>query len=102
MKLSDAILKGCEGTVKIRGYFTTAMLASMPENGCCVMGAALVGVFSLQKAREIDVGCCCMAAIEKEFNVDYTGAIIQEAVKRNNDTNESRESIAAWLATKGL
>lgn len=102
MKLSDAILKGCKGTVKIGYYFTTRGHDSLPDNGCCVMGAALVGTFGLEKAKDIDGRNGAAEAIEKEFGVEYDSQLIQTAVSRNNLSDESRESIAAWLASKGL
>ncbi len=87
MKISTAILKGCRGTVKIKhGLYAGDPLA---PTGCCVMGAAALGrCGNAMKAGEV-----CDVLGEQLY---------AECVYRNNDTDATRESIAAWLADLGF
>lgn len=87
MKVSEAILKGCEGTRKIRGYLYDNDSPTSPKF-CCVVGAAALGM----RGNAADV----MPIFEALGLTLY-----QECVRRNNQTNQSRQSIAKWLAKKG-
>ncbi len=94
MKLSEAILEGCKlSPVKVQNVFYN-------EEGTCLLGAACVamGVDLSKKPNCYDFEYC----LQKNFGfVLGRPEAIQEAVERNNSTDESRESIAAWLATQG-
>jgi hypothetical protein len=107
LKLSEAILKGCQGTVKIKGLFVVpkeCLAKDLPKNGCCVLGAAAVGVLgSLSKARkQSDIGNLLYGHFPFLGTFSNETNLRREIVDRNNNTDETRESIAAWLAKKGL
>lgn len=44
MKLSEAILKGCEGTHKITGDLFEGLAGNPTPTGCCALGAAILGI----------------------------------------------------------
>lgn len=91
MLLSEAILKGCQRTVKVKNKLFDG------KNGCCVIGAACVGLHgTFSKAKRHGT-----AKIVDDTFPTLWNSLWSEAVSRNNNTEESRESIAAWLATKG-
>ncbi len=94
MKLSEAILKGCEGTEKVSGRFF-----KFDKNnkvvGCCVLGAAAL---VLGSKSEFD---CWRVLREKFSKILCDSDLTNEIVNRNNDTDEPRESIAEWLASQG-
>ncbi len=97
MKLSEAILKGCKDTVKIKFRFTDG------RNGCCVLGAAIHEVTGVP-ISEFSEAVCHWDVLRNNFPelIENSSALWKEVTSRNNDTDESRESIAAWLAEKGL
>ncbi len=93
MKLSEAILVGCKGTKKITNGFLyephDVFGASCKKpRGCCVLGAGAFGMHGdCAKATCVDLG--------------IPSRIRQECIRRNNETKQSRQSIARWLAKQG-
>jgi hypothetical protein len=87
MKLSEAILKGCAKIVtkKCKGQFAKYKDGKLSE--MCTIGCAMyaLGNADYNRLRE-----------SLEDKIAY------EVIKRNDNTDESRESIAAWLVEKGL
>lgn len=95
MKPSEAILKGCVGTVKIQGRLYDG------DNGCCVMGAMLAGI-SPGGLDDVKRGEQPFAPAEIYYAYRGNKSYWDECVRKNNMTNQSRESIARWLQKKGL
>jgi len=87
MKLSEAILKGCEMTPKQAFHWI-----GFPGAATCAIGAALegIGVKRLQSHRVY------------EAFPGLTRFVVSEIQARNDVSKWSRERIASWLAEKGL
>ena len=96
MKLSEAIIKGCEGTYQVRRKYHDG------RDGCCALGAAYRGAgLSLD-----DIMGACFGGLF--HRVLYTYAIhpetgmkgfVQNIVTSLNDTYDwPRLSIAEWIA----
>ena len=96
MKLSEAILKGCEGTRQCFEAFCSG------DNYCCALGAAFYGL-------EGRIGTGMNKVIERrlleEWHIlkkdDDRSELYLQIIARNDQEMESRESIAAWLASIG-
>lgn len=105
MKLSDAIIKGCEGTTQ--GFY-----AQFPAPGsCCAQGAALLGAGVIEDFHLRDLTALWDTFPETLGPVpDYDGITwpahvknIGAAIAYLNDCERwSREEIAAWLRENGL
>lgn len=100
MKLSEAILKGCENTRKGVGAFP-------PDGGrcCCVLEAAYRGLKGKRDLwREMSqVLEDKYPFLDNECDQSPLGLTLWgEIVRRNDKTDSSREDIAAWLAGLGL
>lgn len=89
MKLSEAILKGCEGTNKYYGDFFGPSISSCSTWGAAAIGAGFIG-------RE---NCKVVDFLDAKFGyIEWT--LFQEVSERTRQ--ESRESIAADLARRGM
>lgn len=93
MKLSEAILKGCVNTNKIK-------MCLVDQNhlgvGCCVMGALAIGLGCELNQEKI------RAFLDDLWDRgEITTKLWQEMNRRNDHTDETRESIASWLWSLG-
>lgn len=90
MRLSEAILIGCCGTNKIKMcYFDQNEIGI----GCCVLGAAAIGAGCRHNKDEIRSFL--------DTNLEIPTQLWSEIQKRNDHTDQSRESIAEWLDQSG-
>ncbi len=89
MKVSEAILKGCKGTKKLKNLLWPDGESRHTPTKCCGMGAAGLGMNG--DAGKVD-----------EILDTLGRELWSECVRRNNETNQSRQSIARWLAKQGL
>ena len=95
MKLSEAILKGCEGTRKYAGHY----FDHKNPIECCAFGAAAIAIFGEKESFESFQLHSLTKKLEKQF--DLPKNIWQEVIRLNDKTDASRESIAAWLVEQG-
>jgi hypothetical protein len=87
MKLSEAILKGCEMTPK-----QAFARYGKPGVATCALGAAAEGM-----------GCSWFELYDKfPMLSDLTKRLVLNITKRNDVLLQSREEIAAWLQSEGL
>ena len=99
MKLSEAMLKGCEMVPRqIERAFMDGCEMRAPT-GACAIGAAIVGRLGFPISFE---ACLDEASlIQRELYI-ASGRDLYHRILARNDSGESRESIAAWLAKMGL
>ena len=104
MRLSEAILAGIGGTEQGREIFLRIDAQSQEVVECCALGAAALGA-GYDPFQE---GLSCGMFLDSKFpelwvtyNSPKPGALFNEITERN-DSGESRESIAADLARRGL
>ncbi len=91
MKLSEAILKGCEGTKKQRG-------SRFDEDCCCALAAAHRGVFGFDpRVSWLTIATQLLGSFPC-----LTDELWVKIVKKNDKTKATREEIAVWLAEKGM
>ena len=97
MKLSEAIIKGCEGTRKLRHRLSDG------KHGCCVIGAACLGaeipveddLMALRIAR------CRFPVLVQDAIHPVTGerwSVNDICMDLNDDRRWPRLSIAEWIA----
>lgn len=98
MKLSEAILKGCEMVpVQAIGTFWVYSDTGNVTKACAVGAAALgVGGFPLRGKRD----CLQNALVFLRDQCGLDGNLLGE-IAQSNDTGTSREAIAAELAARG-
>lgn len=101
MKLSEAILKGIGNTEQAIDMFIGWDEEQMVPVKSCAMGAAAIGAGYLYDGERF-----LMDVLQEDFPELYDAhnlpsALYQE-IARRNDSGESRESIAADLASRGL
>ncbi len=95
MKLSEAILKGCEGTTQSRDNFFEGMEC------CCSLGAAVKTLAPyLVGSKDCDFIVSFLERKFPELKGSGDGTLWTDIIARN--ANDSRENVAAWLAEKGL
>lgn len=103
LKLSDAILAGCKIAPRKIGWRFFDV-----DGSACVMGAAALGAgYRIISSGSFGPGAVweyLSNVFPERFHGDREcgDAFISECVHRNNATDESRESIASWLAEQGL
>jgi hypothetical protein len=115
MRLSDAMLKGCEKHPHRHGHFFTRMPGTDEILSSCALGAAMVGllgdpvdtvdgVIALKETfpqldavllRACPAGCAWPDDVP---NFGSGGASLFRTIAHLSDTHWTREAIAAWVA----
>lgn len=101
MKLSEAILKGIGNTEQAIGMFVGWDEELEVPVKCCAMGAAALAAGYTHSGERL-----LTQVLEEEFpqlyDEPYEPSGLWLEIERRNDSGESRESIAADLASRGL
>lgn len=107
MKLSDAILAGCE-TVTEQAFgqsWERDGTRCLPAEAthACALGAAHIGGYEESIADLFVLVAACPACKDFDAVAAHTGTAVREIVAHLNDDHRwSREQIAAWLKEQGL
>lgn len=95
MRLSEAIIKGCEGTIQVRSSMWDG------RNGCCAIGAACMST-GIPPAEGVGERLTRTFPILNHFTTNpVTGvydAVAEICVDLNDITRWPRLSIAEWIA----
>lgn len=102
MKLSEAILKGCEIAPKqARGHLFGNGVDDLLSCAACVMGAAFLGL-GVAPFRASEFVVTAKKYLPQLTNGIGYSTLACELIKMNDEKRMSRESIAADLAKRGF